>query len=353
MPITGVILNTEDRFDINQDPGDCQVTPRFTNSVADRPFPGGFVTVLNQILLPRGFVGIDSTSNTIQMIDNALTVYSVNIPEGDYSGATFASWFQAQLIADVVFGTALWTVTFDSSTYKLTVQNTAPVTWRWVLGSGSTMSAHEVLGIPREVTRAFANALAASQTSPYRVRSLHINLVYVVVDWPGIHTVGTVTSYDAIGNASAQTGTRPILAIGHPPAEYGNPVEFSFINKPYWHSEKFPTGPVRMQLFDHQWNPITMLGEEWAVHLSIYEMPGTSNWLNHVTIAEESRDLRKPPLPDRDTTATAGDALPPESRASLVRGRKYMELPGPGNRGTTTYKRQKRFANYNVANKLQ
>lgn len=346
MAITGVSLSSEDRTIQENDPADCYVTPRFNTSGPDRPENGGYQIRLSQVVIPRGWYGITSATNSI-VIQNqgTLALATVTVAPGDYSGATFATALQAALNDGTgIFGITSWTVSMSGSTYKLTVANGGAIDFTFVVdASGFTMN--EAMGVPKirgGYPASYFESASATWTSPYAVRTLHINFVYVLIDWPGINTV--VTSKRVSGSSVVtQTGMRPVVCKAVPRAEWASSCRIELLSEKYWTCQRFPTGNIRMQLLTHDWEPIEMGGEEWSVDFDVFDMPGAANAPNHVTIADPAQDLRRPALPDRDTSATAGDALPPEGRASLVVGRVHQRIPGPNDEGSVPKRR--RFIN--------
>ena len=346
MAITGVSLSSEDRTIQENDPGDCYVSPKYNTSGPDRPRPGGYQIRLSQVVLPRGWYGITSTTNQVVIQNQAgLALETLTITPGDYSASTFAVALQTLLNAGGgIFSSTTWTVTVSSSTYKLTVSNGDSINFNWVVNS-SDFTANEAMGLPKiqggYPTNYFSSA-SSTWTSPFAVRTLHVNFVYVLIDWPGINTV--VTSKRITGSeVISQTGMRPVVCKAVPRAEWASACRIELLSEKYWTCQRFPTANVRMQLLTHDWEPIVMGGEEWSVDFDVFDMPGAANAPNHVTIADPEGDLRRPALPDRDLSATAGDALPPEGRASLVVGRVHQRTPGPNDEGSVPKRR--RFIN--------
>jgi hypothetical protein len=347
MAITGVSLSSEDRTIQENDPGDCYVSPKYNTSGPDRPRPGGFQIRLSQVVLPRGWYGITPTTNqiVIQDADFPLDIETLVITPGDYSAATFATALQTRMNQGAgVFGVASWVVSVNPSTYKLTITNSDNQNFNFLVDSGN-FTANEAMGLPKirgGYPASYFSSDSFSWTSPFAVRTLHVNFVYVLIDWPGINTV--VTSKRITGSeVVSQTGMRPVVCKAVPRAEWASACRIELLSEKYWTCQRFPTGNVRMQLLTHDWEPVVMGGEEWSVDFDVFDMPGAANAPNHVTVADAEGDLRRPSLPDRDLSATAGDALPPEGRASLVVGRVHQRTPGPNDEGSAPKRR--RFIN--------
>lgn len=346
MAITGVSLSSEDRTIQENDPGDCYVSPKYNTSGPDRPRPGGYQIRLSQVVIPRGWYGITTTTNQI-VIQNSGTLATsvISITPGDYSGSTFASTLQTALNAGAgALGVGSWVVSFSITTYRLTVSNGGAVDFTFLVDSAS-FTANEAMGVPKirgGYPSTYFSSASATWTSPFAVRTLHVNFVYVLIDWPGINTV--VTSKRISGSeVVSQTGMRPVVCKAVPRAEWASSCRIELLSEKYWTCQRFPTGNVRMQLLTHDWEPIEMGGEEWSVDFDVFDMPGAANAPNHVTIADPEQDLRRPSLPDRDLSATAGDANPPEGRAALYVGRVHQRIPGPNDEGTAPKRR--RFIN--------
>jgi hypothetical protein len=71
--------------------------------------------------VPFSFYVINSTNNVLNFEDGGGTPYSIVVPEGNYSGTTFATELKTLLEAQITG----WTVAYDSSIYKLRFQRTS------------------------------------------------------------------------------------------------------------------------------------------------------------------------------------------------------------------------------------
>lgn len=334
MPITGVVLNSEDRTIPSDNTGDCYVTPKFNVSGEHRPYPGGYTLVLQQCIIPRSWYDINDSVNTIIIYDTSapLVFVTLTIPPSDYSGASFAVWLQDTLNdGSGVFSTTTWEVTYGISSRKLTITSGGP-NFDFLLTSND-FTAFEALGLPQSPTY-YTPQESSTWTSPFPIRTNHSTFLYVVVDWPGIGTVVTATDENlSTGNRTTQTGPRAVICLADPPPAPGNTCDIRLFGEPYWNCNVWPKGNVRMQLFNHDWDPVQMNDDNWVVYFSVKDMPGTSNWLNHVTISEPDQDQRRPVLPNYDQNATMGNVFPPEGKVGLLTGRVHQRIPNPGAEG--------------------
>src|SRR6056297_3478971 len=161
-------------------------------------------------VIPYQPLGI--TTNTIVMQNRGtLALATVDIPQGDYSAATFATQLQAALNAGAgVFSSTTWVVSTSSSTYRLLISNSDSIEFTFVVDSAD-FTMNEAMGLPKirgGYPASYFESVSFSWTSPFAVRTLHVNFAYVLVDWPGINTV--VTSKRITGSTVvSQTGMRP------------------------------------------------------------------------------------------------------------------------------------------------
>lgn len=77
--------------------------------------------VIRSIQLPFGFYAVNSTNNVLKFNSNAI---SVTVTPGNYNTSTLAIELKSKI--DTAFGDTNTTITFSTTTYKLTIARTTP-----------------------------------------------------------------------------------------------------------------------------------------------------------------------------------------------------------------------------------
>lgn len=72
--------------------------------------------------VPYTFYSTRDGQNTLVVLDNAATQYNITIPPGNYNSNTMAVTLKQLLDATIMGGHEPWTVTFNSATFKFTIQ---------------------------------------------------------------------------------------------------------------------------------------------------------------------------------------------------------------------------------------
>lgn len=286
MPLNGVILDTNARTRMSDDPGACTVQPQFVNTTSIRVPAGGVGLELAQIYLPYSWYSVDSNTNVMVMSDPAvpLTLLELELDQRTYTGTTLASWLQAALNAynsgAGMLGVTTWSVFYDVSKAKLSISNTSAQ--EFVLnGSVPAFTAEDIFGI---LPGTDYTSTGASFTGPNISQILHSPYVHVIIGWEGLRTLVTANTEQSSGGVIRQSGYKQEVGIMKAPAGWLQSCTGDFINKPKWLVHKLPE-TVSMELFSHDWRPISLNGLNWAIHFRLMDMPGERLSDNHVILA--------------------------------------------------------------------
>jgi hypothetical protein len=281
--MSDVYLNTQDRLNPTAtDANSCVVPVRYEQNFSARPLAGGYTTMLMDCKIKYSWYGIDTTNNVFLILSGA-TTYTYTITPGIYSGTSLAAQIQTQ-ITNVV-GTPNFLVTFSATTQKLTISNTAAFT---LLVDDAAFNAQEPFGTPLigDISST-PNGARYEVISPIVVDTNHIDFCYVYVDWPGVGSV--VSAAKDENNNTLVGGKVPVVSLAHTPDLWGQNCIMDSKGS-YWHSDSVPN-QVTMRLYDHDWNLVDTKGQNWAVHLKLYDLPGQAKSPNHVTQVRHSDSI--------------------------------------------------------------
>ena len=311
--MSDVYLNTQDRLNPTQTTANsCIVPVRYEQNFSARPLAGGYTTMLLDCKIKYSWYGIDVTNDTFVITSGGVD-YTMVIPAGIYSGTSLAAAIVAVMNSDI----GGFTVVFVEATQTLRITGTSAFV---VKVDDPAFNAQEPLGVP--FTGDIASGVGFVFNSPFVIDTNHIDFCYVYVDWPGVASV--VSAAKDQDNNNLVGGKVPVVTLAHTPDSWGQNCIVDSKGS-YWHSDSVPN-QVTMRLYDHDWNLVDTKGQNWSVHLKLYDLPGQAKSPNHVTQVRHADSILS--NAERDNSQVTGNT-PMHPRRGNKRAWEPPTIPGP------------------------
>ena len=256
--------------------------------------------------------GIDVTNNTFVITRSGIDYTMVIIP-GIYSGTTLRD--EIFRLVDVTMP-GEWLIAFEEATQTLKITAPGPFSFKV---DDPAFTAHEPLGLPFTGN---LSSIGSVFNSPFVIDTNHIDFCYVYVDWPGVASI--VSAAKDQDNNILVGGRVPVVTLAHTPDSWGQNCIVDSAGS-YWHSDSVPN-QVTMRLYDHDWNLVDTKGQNWSVHLKLYDLPGQAKSPNHVTQVRHADSILS--NAERDNSQVTGNT-PMHPRRGNKRAWEPPTIPGP------------------------
>ncbi len=205
--------------------------------------------VIERVEIPYSFYAINATNNVLKLNNNAITI---TLTPGNYTSTTIQTELKSKI--DAAFADTNTTVSFSSSTYKLTISRTSA----FIINSSSdepTSTAADILGF---------KVSTASSTSATASGAINISGPnYIIIR--STFLTKPIQHKMLYSNTTYQNNLWAVPLSSSP-----GDIIFEYPNMPIRLNYKFsisPTDIIDIQLYDDSGNFLDLNGLDWAMQL--------------------------------------------------------------------------------------